>query len=97
MTDEQQQILTSFEKRVRELMFLCSSLKKENEALKKELQQKKETIKKSEETIRQLKAETDHLKLANMLSFTTGDIKEARRKITGLVREIDKCIALINE
>ena len=37
------------------------------------------------------------LKTARTLSLYDKDIKDTKQKLSGLVREIDKCIALLNE
>jgi hypothetical protein len=97
MTEEQQKILTNFETRVRQLMLLCDSLKRENSELVKALETKDEDLRKSEELVRDLNSRYDNLKVATMISFGKTDIKGAKQKLSVLVREIDKCIALINE
>ena len=97
MTEEQQKILTNFETRVRQLMLLCDSLKRENTELEKALEIKDEALRKSEELVRDLNSRYDNLKVATMISFGKTDIKGAKQKLSVLVREIDKCIALINE
>ena len=38
-----------------------------------------------------------NLKTARTISLYDKDIKEAKQRLTGLVREVDKCIALLNE
>jgi hypothetical protein len=97
MTDEQQKILTNFETRVRQLMLLCESLKQEKQELQDSLESRNMALRKSEETIRDLTNKYDNLKLASMVSFGKSDVKGARQRLSGLVREIDRCIALINE
>lgn len=97
MTDEQQKSLTDFETRVRQLMLLCESLRQEKAGLEKALELKDAALKKSEDKIRDLKTDYDNLKIATMVSFGKSDVKSAQLKLSGLVREIDKCIALINE
>ncbi len=97
MTEEQQKILTGFETRVRQLMLFCDSLKREKTELENALEIKEEALRKSEELIRDLNSKYDNLKVATMISFGKTDIKGAKQKLSGLVREIDKCIALINE
>jgi len=97
MTDEQQKILTNFETRVRQLMLLCESLKLEKNELEKALESSDVALRKSEDAFRDLATRYDNLKLARMVSFGKSDVKSARQKLSGLVREIDKCIALINE
>jgi len=39
----------------------------------------------------------DNLKLAKMLSHGENDVKSAQQRVSRLVREIDRCIALIHE
>jgi len=97
MTEEQQKLLTNFETRVRQLMLLCESLKQENQRLSIKLESKEKTLADSEKVLRDLTASYDNLKLARMVSFGKIDTKDAQQKLSGLVREIDKCIALINE
>ncbi len=97
MTDEQQKILTNFETRVRQLMLLCETLRHEKEEIEKSLVISNEALRKSQEEIRNLKNDYDKLRLAKMVSFGKSDVKNARLKLSGIVREIDKCIALINE
>lgn len=97
MTEEQQKALTIFETRVRQLMLLCDTLRQNNKVLAKELEDKEKALRESEESIRDLTARYDNLKLAKMVSFKKTDVKGAQQKLSGLVREIDRCIALINE
>ena len=44
-----------------------------------------------------LEAMYTDLKTARTLSLYDKDIKDTKQKLSGLVREIDKCIALLNE
>jgi hypothetical protein len=97
MTDEQQRKLTNFETRVRQLMMLCESLRKENEALSKMLEDTEQYLKEAKETIRTTTTKYENLKLAKMLSYGEKDVKSAQQRVSRLVRDIDKCIALINE
>jgi hypothetical protein len=97
MTDEQQRKLTNFETRVRQLMLLCESLRKENEAMSKMLEDTEEELKVAKETIRTTTTKYENLKLAKMLSYGEKDVKSAQQRVSRLVRDIDKCIALINE
>lgn len=48
-----------------------------------------------EEQIRQLKAEVERLRLAESLSGNTSDRTKSRARINRLLREVDKCIALL--
>lgn len=97
MTDEQQKLLTNFETRVRQLMLLCDSLRRDNAELEKALEVKEIKLKEVKENIQDLTIRYDNLKLAKMISNGDADIKGAQQRLSKLVREVDKCIALINE
>ena len=48
-----------------------------------------------EAQIRELKAEVERLRLAESLSGNTSDSTKSRARINRLLREVDKCIALL--
>jgi hypothetical protein len=48
-------------------------------------------------TIQQLNEKNKVLKLSSSMQGDQGDNKAAKQKINELVREIDKCIALLNK
>jgi chromosome segregation ATPase len=64
-------------------------LKSENEILRIRLQEEKEKIK-------ELETKYERIKLSGALVGGNEDKSEARKKITDLVREIDRCVALLN-
>jgi len=97
MTDVQQKLLTNFETRVRQLMLLCESLRNDKAQLEKALSAKEVTLKEAKENILDLTTRYDNLKLAKMISYGETDVKGAQQRLSKLVREVDKCIALINE
>ena len=49
------------------------------------------------QTIQQLNEKNKVLKLSSSIQDEQGDNKAAKQKINELVREIDKCIALLNK
>ena len=49
------------------------------------------------QTIQQLNEKNKVLKLSSSIQGKQGDNKAAKQKINELVREIDKCIALLNK
>jgi len=54
-------------------------------------------IERHEQAIKQLEEKNKILKLSTSIQSEQGDNKAARKKINELVREIDKCIALLNK
>lgn len=77
-------------------MLLHDELKQENASLKQQLAVKERKLKELEEEIVMKDTEYANLKIARMIC-SDEDIKETKQKFSGLVREIDKCIALLNE
>ncbi|HET9571706.1 MAG TPA: hypothetical protein VFP20_09900 [Bacteroidales bacterium] len=97
MTDEQQKILTNFETRVKQMVLLCEKLRKENAELNSRLEERENALNETKEAVRTLTTKYDNLKLAKMLSHGENDVKSAQQRVSRLVREIDRCIALIHE
>ena len=97
MTDEGKRILSIFETKLRHLIYLHDELKRENSGLKQLLAAKeKECEEMRMEYSRLLKSYTD-LKTATAISLNGSDVKETQLRLSKLVREVDKCIALLNE
>ena len=57
-------------------------------------QQELETNKK---TVKELKEKIDIMQLTNAFRGSSQDVKEAKQRIARLVKEIDKCISLLND
>ena len=97
MTEEDKKLVSTFEGKLRHFMFLYDELKQENADLKHLLTQKDEEIKHLELSQKDLEARYTDLKMARTLSLYDKDIKDTKQRLTSLVREIDRCIALLNE
>lgn len=95
MTEEQERLLKHFETRVRQTMLLCESLKKENASLKEALAEKEEAYRQTHDDLVALTKRYERLNLAHAFA-ADGDIEQARKRISSLVREINACIALID-
>ena len=78
-------------------MFLFDELKQENADLKLLLGQKEEEIKLLEQSRKELEDRYTDLKMARTISLYDKDIKDTKQRLASLVREVDRCIALLNE
>ena len=78
-------------------MFLYEERGREIARLQKILFEREEKIRQMEISSQKLEAMYTDLKTARTLSLYDKDIKDTKQKLSGLVREIDKCIALLNE
>jgi len=97
MTEEDRKFISSFEGKLRHLMFLFDELKQENADLKLLLTQKDKELKQLDLSRKELEARYTDLKMARTISLYDKDIKDTKQRLSSLVREVDKCIALLNE
>ena len=97
MTDEEKKRLSTFEARLRHLVFLHDELRRENAELKQLLEAKEEECEKMQADYNELEINYTNLKTAMTISLNGSDVKETKLRLSKLVREVDKCIALLNE
>lgn len=103
MTEEQGKLLQGFRIRMQQLMYLCDSLKEQNLQLKEELKNAQEQTDRLQESLRHMHAKYDNLRVIKQLESGAGEIADgghsglAKERLMKMVREIDKCIALLKE
>ena len=81
---------------IRTLISLDEKKKGEYESVSEKLRQSEEKMEEYREQIYELERQVDSLKLKNAFLSTSGD-EEAKEKIDRLIREIDKCIAMLEK
>jgi len=97
MTEEDKKLLSTFEARLRHLMYLHDELKRENTEIKQLLEEKQEEVAKLRSDFNELEVVYANLKIAKTISLTSSEVKDTKQRLSKLVREVDKCIALLNE
>lgn len=97
MTEEEKKLLNSFETQLRHLIYLHDELKRENAELKKLLENEKLKNEKVQAQYDELEVSYTNLKTATAISLNGSNVKETKLRLSKLVREVDKCIALLNE
>ncbi len=97
MTEEDKKLLNDFEVRVRHLIYLHDELKRENADIKKLLKEKEDEITRIHNNYKSLEASYANLKQARIISINDNEVKDTKQRLSKLVREVDKCIALLNE
>ena len=87
------------EAKIKKLITLHGALKADSDVLKADNQKLTETIHSQQEQIRQLEEENKALKIARSLNSDQqdGDLPEMKAKINEMIRDIDKCLALLNK
>ncbi|MGN0257621.1 MAG: hypothetical protein ACI4CA_04530 [Bacteroides sp.] len=97
MTDEEKKLLETFETKLRHLLFLHDQQLKENAQLRHLLDKKDEELKRLMADNNRLERQYSNLKSAMTISLEGSDVKETKQRLSKLVREVDKCIALLNQ
>ena len=97
MTEEDRKLIKTFEGKLRHFMILYEELGQENARLQALLLEKDKEIKQLEQSRQELEIMYTNLKTARTISLYDKDIKDTKQRLSSLVREIDKCIALLNE
>lgn len=97
MTEEEKELLKTFEARLRHLIYLHDEQRRENARLKELLNACRADCAASQAACRALEKRYTDLKTATTISLNGSDVKETKLRLSKLVREVDKCIALLNE
>lgn len=96
MTEESNLLVKELREKIQRVFGEFGKLEKRNEELHAENAVLLERIRVLESERALLVTKYDNLKLAKTIETGYGDSREARRKISKLMREIDKCVALLN-
>jgi translation initiation factor 2B subunit (eIF-2B alpha/beta/delta family) len=97
MSENERGLLVIFEDCVHDLIKLCNERKRRIEELETSLKEKDEKIQQAERMMTTLKADYANLLIARRLADDKDAFQQARKRVSKLVREVDLCIALLNE
>ncbi|MBR5062835.1 MAG: hypothetical protein IKX24_11955 [Prevotella sp.] len=95
--DANEKALTLFTTRVRQMILQYEEKKKEVSDLRELIKKSEESIKVLEKKLFQLQNDYNSLKIAKMVEITDGDIEEAQKRLSKLIRDVNKCITLLSE
>ena len=97
MTNNYEDLISSFEGRLQRLISEYESLKNQKTSLEAELQLERDRIKYAHKENLELQTENKHLRTARYLNASTKERKISQQYVNKLVREIDSCLALLDE
>lgn len=96
MTQNEQNLVT-FQTRVRQMILRFQELKKENEELYAMVDKQEQKLKQLQEQVAQHERDYNSLKMARMMEITDGDLQGAKDRLARLIRDVNKCIAMLSE
>lgn len=97
MINRYEELLNAFETKLRKLISEYRLLQAENQLVYRRQSQLETELEQARATIKDLKKQNDHLVLLNQLGGSGENRKAAKQQIDKMVREIDQCLALLNE
>ena len=92
-----EKVLNTFATRVRQMILQYEAVKNENDELYALVEQREQEIKQLQEKLSQTEADYNSLKMAKMLEVTDGDMEAAQKRVSKLIRDVNKCITLLSE
>ena len=97
MTEESLLLVKELREKIHRVFGEFEQLEKRNEELQQVIVSLNNTVEVLEKEKGELTTRYENLKLARVLENGYGDNRLARQKINKMLREIDKCVALLNE
>lgn len=97
MTDEEKKQLSDFETSLRHLIYLYDKLRRDHASLQQLLQEKEEALGKLSTDYDALNQSYADLKSAMTMSLDGGDVRQTKQRLSKIVREVDKCIAMLKQ
>lgn len=97
MTDEELLLLNNLKINVRQFFNEFENIENEKKELEKTILGLKHEIELLKQEKSEISRKNEQLRLATHLLSGVDENREAKQKINKLVREIDKCIALLNK
>ena len=92
-----EQTIATFQTRVRDLLQRFQELKKENADLYALVEKNEQDIKQLQAKLAQAGDDYNTLKMAKMMEITDGDLENAKTRVAKLIREVNKCIAILSD
>lgn len=89
--------IAEFQTKVRALILQFQNLKKENEELYAMLEKNEADVRQLRQQLLDKQQEFDAFKAAKLLEVSDGDIQSARERLAKLIRDVNKCIAVLSE
>ena len=94
---QNEKTLAAFEARVRQLILRFQELKKENEDLYAMVEKNEQDMKDLQARLAQADSDYNTLKMAKMMEITDGDLESAKARVAKLIRDVNKCIAILSD
>ena len=89
--------IAAFETRMRQMILRFQELNKENQDLYAMVEKNEQDIKQLQAKLEQGQNDYNSLKMAKMIEITDGDLDGAKDRLSKLIRDVNKCIAILSD
>jgi hypothetical protein len=96
MNESDNYSFSQLKEKIRKIMDLYYKQKDKNDSLLRENHELKEKVRATEQNLFEIRSKYDKLKIAKTIIASSNNMHDARLKVNRMVREIDRCIALLN-
>ncbi|KPK84964.1 MAG: hypothetical protein AMS27_08635 [Bacteroides sp. SM23_62_1] len=96
MSESDSHNFNQLKEKIKRVIDLYEKEKDKNVTLIRENHELREKVKTTEQSLKDFKTKYDKLKIAKTLVASSNDLHDARLRVNKMVREIDRCIALLN-
>jgi septation ring formation regulator EzrA len=96
MTNDKEELINHLQANIKTLINLFEKEKEASNVLRMKNSELSESLKLKDVELEKLEAKFNNLKVARTIASKNEDVQQAKIKVNSLVREIDKCIALLN-
>lgn len=97
MSKDYQSVLNNLKSKIELLISKYEQVVSENKKLTEDLNSCKDALYNNTINVKELETRISNLQLAEAFKSSSADVKEAKQKIGKIVKEIDRCIALLND
>lgn len=95
--DATEKTLTLFTTRMRQMILQYEELKRQQADMAAQVAARDARIAQLEAQLTQAANDYRSLKMARMIEVTDGDVESAAKRISKLIRDVNKCITLLSE
>lgn len=92
-----EKMLNQFATRVRQMLLQFQEVKEENKSLYEMVDERDAKIKQLEDQLAQARNDYNSLMMAKMVEISNTDMETAKKRLSKLIRDVNKCITLLSE
>lgn len=95
MTEEKNNIIGGLRDKVNQILTICNRVKDENSVLKAKNEDLQKQVSEKDSELKELKRQYENLKTALSL-MDSSEVHNTKIKLNRIVRDIEKCMSLLN-